>query len=487
MKRRINMMNKILLLAALLLSCSQAAAQQPQSKQPNIIIIMADDLGYGDLGSYNGVQPTPNLDQLAREGMRFTDFHSSGTVCSPTRAGLITGRYQHKTGVDGVVNADPKHPSHNFGVDPKTQVTFPNLVKAQGYKTALFGKWHVGYQERFHPTNFGFDRFVGFLSGNIDYISHYDRMHTYDWWHDDKQVVEPGYSTQLITKHAVNFINDNKDKPFVLYVAHEAVHDPMQGPNSAIQRGPNRVKQDKSSVNNIDKREIFKEVISELDSSVGDIVEAVKHAGLSDNTLILFTSDNGPMKLSSPGALRGKKGSLFEGGHRVPTIAWWPNTIKENSVNEQLTISLDIMPTIMELTNAKLPEGHQLDGISLLPTLFASSETVNQKTPRELFWRNGGLTLKSTGLLTKDKGKAMRAGKWKLIVSPYYRNASLFDLSQDIGEQHNIAKKHPEIVKEMTAKVKVWQDEIQPFLPYKVIPYKVIPYKVIPYKVTQKK
>ncbi len=461
------MIKRTLLLAALLLSCSQASALEAmpkQAKQPNIIIIMADDLGYGDLGSYNGVQQTPNLDQLAREGMRFTDFHSSGTVCSPTRAGLITGRYQHKTGVDGVVNADPKHPSHSFGVDPKTQITFPNLVKAQGYKTALFGKWHVGYQQRFHPMNFGFDRFVGFLSGNIDYISHYDRMHTYDWWHDDKQVVEQGYSTQLITKHAVNFINDNKDKAFVLYVAHEAVHDPMQGPDSTIQRGPNKVKQDR----NIDKIEIFKEVITELDRSVGDIVKAVKLAGLSDNTLILFTSDNGPMKLSSPGPLRGKKGSLFEGGHRVPTIAWWPNVIQANTVNEQLTISLDIMPTIIELTKAKLPDGHQLDGISLLPTLLANSETANQKTPRELFWRNGGLTLKTTSLLTKDKAKAMRAGKWKLIVSPYYRNASLYDLSQDIGEQHNVAKKHPEIVKTMMAKVKAWQDEMLPFLPYQV-------------------
>ena len=476
------MMNKTLLFAAFYLSCSQVAAQQALPQQPNIIIIMADDLGYGDLGSYNGVQQTPNLDQLAREGMRFTDFHSSGTVCSPTRAGLITGRYQHKTGVDGVVNADPKHPSHGFGVDPKIQITFPNLVKSQGYKTALFGKWHVGYEQRFHPMNFGFDRFVGFLSGNIDYISHYDRMHTYDWWHDNKLVLEPGYSTQLITKHAVNFINDNKDNPFVLYVAHEAVHDPMQGPNSAIQRGPNKVKQDfsldKTLSKSIDKKEIFKEVITELDRSVGDIVKAVKLAGLSDNTLILFTSDNGPMKLSSPGPLRGKKGSLFEGGHRVPTIAWWPNVIKANTVNEQLTISLDIMPTIIELTKAKLPDSHQLDGISLLPTLLASKlgnkALANQKIPRELFWRNGGLTLKTTSLLTKDKAKAMRAGKWKLIVSPYYRHASLYDLSQDIGEQHNVAKKHPEIVKTMMAKVKAWQDEMLPFLPYKVLPYKIV-------------
>lgn len=452
-------MKKLTLLSALFALIPQVQAQVVIPTQPNIIVIMADDLGYGDLGSYDGIQNTPHLDQLAQEGMRFTDFHSSGTVCSPTRAGLITGRYQHKSGVDGVVNADPKHPSHSFGVDPKTQITFPSLVKAQGYKTALMGKWHVGYEERFHPMHFGFDRFVGFLSGNIDYISHYDRMHTYDWWHNDQQVVESGYSTQLITKHAVNFINDNKDTPFVLYVAHEAVHDPMQGPNSSIQRGPNKQKQDKNS----DKREIFKEVITELDRSVGKIVEAVNLAGLSENTLILFTSDNGPMKLSSPGVLRGKKGSLFEGGHRVPTIAWWPNIIKENSVNHQLAISLDIMPTILSLTGASVPSGHQIDGSDLMPSLLGQPQNK-----RELFWRNGGLNIKATNLLTKDKAKAMRSGKWKLLVSPYYRKATLYDLSQDISEQHNVANKYPDVVKSMTAKVRAWEEEILPYLPYKV-------------------
>jgi len=435
-------------------------AQPIQSEKPNIIIIMADDLGYGDLGSYDGIQKTPNLDQLAKEGMRFTDFHSSGTVCSPTRAGLITGRYQHKSGVDGVVNADPKHPSHSFGVDPKSELSFPSLVKAQGYSTALMGKWHIGYEKRFHPMNFGFDRFVGFLSGNIDYISHYDRMETYDWWHNDQQVEEEGYSTQLITKHAIDFIQTNKDKPFVLYIAHEAVHNPMQGPNSAIQRGPNKQSQNK----NIKGSEVYKQVIAELDSSVGKIVETVKRAGLSNNTLILFTSDNGPMPLSSSGILRGEKGSLFEGGHRVPTIAWWPNKIKENSVNKQLAISLDIMPTILSLTGGSVPMDHQLDGIDLMPTLLGQAETQ-----RELFWRNGGLKIDATNLLTKDEAKAMRSGKWKLVVSPYYEDSSLYDLSQDIAEQHDISDKYPEIVKKMTKKVKAWQDEIIPYLPYEVV------------------
>ena len=450
-----------LLIIACLIFIAQTNAQVIQPTKTNIIIILADDLGYGDLGSYDGVQKTPYLDQLAKEGMRFTDFHSSGTVCSPTRAGLITGRYQQKSGVDGVVNADPKHPSYSFGVDPKSQTTFPNLVKEQGYKTALMGKWHIGYEERFHPMNYGFDRFVGFLSGNIDYISHYDRMDTYDWWHNNELVVEEGYSTHLITQHAVDFIKTNKDKPFVLYIAHEAVHNPMQGPKSPILRGPNKQKQDK----NIKESDVYKEVIAELDTSVGKIVETVKLLGLSNNTLILFTSDNGPMQLSSSGPLRGEKMSLYEGGHRVPTIAWWPNKIQENSVNKQLAISLDIMPTILSLTGASVPKGHFLDGIDLLPSLLGQAQTS-----RDLFWRNGGLKMSSTSLLTKDKSKAMRSDKWKLIVSPYYESASLYDLSQDIAEQHDIADKHPEIVTEMTKKVKAWEDEVLPYLPYKVAP-----------------
>lgn len=454
-------MKKLILLTVLMVMAPQLQAKVVSPNQPNIIIIMADDLGYGDLGSYNGVQHTPNLDKLAQEGMRFTDFHSSGTVCSPTRAGLITGRYQQKSGVDGVVNADPKHPAYNFGVDPKTQVTYPNLVKSQGYKTGLFGKWHIGYLDQYHPMNFGFDHFVGFLSGNIDYISHYDRMENFDWWHNKKQVVEEGYSTQLITKHAVDFITENKETPFVLYVAHEAVHSPIQGPNSIIQRGPNKQKANKDE----DKSETYKEVIQELDTSVGEILARVKSLGLSEKTLILFTSDNGPMELSSAGSLRGKKGSVYEGGHRVPTIAWWPSMIKKNTVNDQLAISLDIMPTIVSLTKAKLPQGHQLDGISLIPTLLGEKETH-----RELFWRPGGLDEFSTSLLTEDRPKAMRAGQWKLVVSPYYKNISLYDLSNDIAETKNVAKQHPKIVSEMTTKVKVWEQEVLPYLPYKVKP-----------------
>ncbi|WP_017445746.1 sulfatase-like hydrolase/transferase [Gayadomonas joobiniege] len=453
-------MKTLIVFCIAVFSLAQTQAKVSDLHKPNIIVIMADDLGYGDLGIYKGVQSTPNLDKMAREGMRFFDFHSSGTVCSPTRAGLLTGRYQQKAGVDGVINANASHPAHSLGVDPQTQITFPKLVKTQGYATALFGKWHLGYRQRFHPMHFGFDRFVGFLSGNIDYISHYDRMEKFDWWHNTEKVVEEGYTTQLITKHAVEFIEKNKNKPFVLYVSHAAVHSPMQGPNSQILRGPNKKK-----IKKVDEQKVYSEVIAELDKSVGQIITAVEQAGLSESTLILFTSDNGPMKYSSAGPLRGQKGSLYEGGHRVPMIAWWPGVVASNSVTEQLASTLDIMPTIVSLTGAKLPDNHRLDGVDLMPTLLGLAPV-----DRVLFWRKGGLHFHSKKLIAQDSEKAMRKGKWKLVISPYYEQISLYDLSADISEQDDVAQKHPQIVAQLTARMKAWEEKILPYLPYKIQP-----------------
>ncbi len=445
-------------------SSQTKGATQSLADKPNIIVILADDLGYGDLSSYGGKIPTPNLDRLAREGLRFTDFHSSGTVCSPTRAGLVTGRYQQRTGVDGVVNADPKHPAYKLGVDPEKEVTYPNLLKAAGYKNALFGKWHLGYKPKFNPMNFGFDRFVGFLSGNIDYISHYDRMENYDWWHNRKQITEEGYSTHLITHHTVQFIEQHKTDPFSILVAHEAVHAPMQGPEYPIQRGPN--KQPKSQKN--PPEEAFRLMLQELDNSVGDIMAAVNKAGIAHKTLILFTSDNGPMKYASPGPLRGKKGSMFEGGHRVPAIAWWPNTIKANTVTEQTTISIDLVPTMLAMSGAKAPDNHRFDGVSLLP-IFQNIPLASRK----LFWRNGGLngaTLKEP--IAKDTPKAMRDGQWKLVATPYYEKVSLFDLHSDLSEQHDLAEKFPQRVAAMTKELKTWEKEVMEYLPYTTIPEK---------------
>ncbi len=430
------------------------------AERENFIIIMADDMGYGDPSCYNGKIHTPNLDQMAKEGVRFTGFHSSGTVCSPSRAGLVTGLYQQRTGVDGVVTADPDCAAYVFGVDPKKFKTFPQIMKKAGYKTGLFGKWHLGYLPKYNPMNFDFDRFVGFISGNIDYISHYDRMGTYDWWHGRKQVKEEGYSTHLITKHAVNFINDNKDKPFCMYIAHEAVHSPMQGPNDPIQRGPNRTKGKRRP-----PKEIFKDMLQEMDKGVGEVLKAVKENGLAEKTFVIFTSDNGPMSFSSPGPLRGKKGSIFEGGHRVPTIAWWPGKIKPNTEINQTAIGIDITPTMVDYAGIKTDI--KFDGVSLRP-IFEGGKLK----PRKLFWKTGPLSPYSKSLECGDAPKAIRDGEWKLVALPYYHKVMLYNLDDDLAEQNDLSEKYPERVAKMKAELMSWEKEVSSNLPYTIRPKK---------------
>ena len=291
-----------------------SAARTAHAK-PNLILIMADDMGYGDASCYGGSTATPHLDRMAGEGMRFTDFHSSGNVCSPTRAGLMTGRYQRRAGIPGVINADPALESHSVGLDPDREITFAELLRDAGYATAVFGKWHLGYEARFSPVHHGFERFRGFVSGNIDYHSHYDRMETYDWWDGLEQIEEDGYTTHLITKHAIEFIEANRERPFCLYVPHEAVHSPFQGPDDPPQRGPAKApgRQANGEPPEASRERAFSQMLVELDKSVGAILGKVRELGLSEKTFVFFLSDNGPAGVGSAGPLRGGREAIGKG------------------------------------------------------------------------------------------------------------------------------------------------------------------------------
>ncbi len=402
--------------------------------RPNFIIILADDMGYGDASCYDGWIKTPHLDRLAAEGLRFTDFHSSGAVCSPTRAGLMTGRYQQRAGVPGVVNADPKHPSHKWGLDPK-EITFPKLLQSVGYATALFGKWHLGYERRFNPVHHGFDRFRGYVSGNVDYQSRLDRMGAYDWWDGLEPLVEDGYVTHLITNQALNFIRENSKRPFCLVVAHQAVHAPWQGPNDPPVRGKNKAKQPTRRP----RKETTRLMMQELDKGVGQIVDSVKAAGIEKRTLVFFFSDNGPAG-GSAGPLRGKKASVYEGGHRVPAIACWPDSIKPG-VTDQLTISLDLMPTMLDLASTPPPDEYRPDGVSLRSLLLERS-TIG---PRTLFWQHG-------------KNYAVRDGDWKAVANG---KRQLFNLESDLAESTNVAERNADQLQEMLQSLKAWQDDVK--------------------------
>ena len=280
-----------------LVGCADASVEKP-----NFIVIVADDLGYGDLGVYgNKNVNTPNIDRLAKEGILFTDFHSNGAVCSPTRAALLMGNYQQRSGVTGVITAK----SHrDFGLSTE-QKTFAEALKEAGYATGMFGKWHLGYQPEFNPVNQGFDEFIGFVSGNIDYHSHVDQEGHADWWFGQKLKKDKGYVTDLISQYSVDFVRRHQDKNFLLYIPHEAPHYPIQDRNSKPDRVPGE-RPAKSLVKGSEPtHEVYANMIEIMDESIGDLVKTLKELELDKKTIILFLSDNGGANLARKLPLRG--------------------------------------------------------------------------------------------------------------------------------------------------------------------------------------
>ncbi len=409
----------------------------PSPSRPNFVIIMADDLGYGDLSCYGNTSfKTPNLDALAKAGMRFTDFHSSGTVCSPTRAGLLTGRYQQRAGIPGVVFADPKQPEHKHGLQP-IEATFAELLSRAGYGTAMFGKWHLGYEVQYNPVRNGFDEFRGYVSGNVDYFSHVDQAGAFDWWIGNEKKDEEGYSTHLINRHAVRFINESGDKPFCLYVAHEAPHYPYQGPNDKAIRAVGGTRK-KSENKGVDIKRAYREMVQAVDTGVGEIIDALRTKGIEDETLVMFFSDNGGTKSGSNGPYRGFKGSVWEGGHRVPCMAVWPNRIEAGSETNQLAITLDIMPTLLDFAGVKPSDDRPLDGVSLRPVFNGAA-----LPERTLFWEY-------------RKASAVRRKDWKLVKIGN-KPAQLFHLAEDIAEKTDVAADNAKMQEAMLRLLLRWK------------------------------
>jgi arylsulfatase A len=419
---------------------------------PNIIVIMVDDMGYGGLSCYdNSYFQTPEIDRLAAEGLRLTDYHSNGSVCSPTRAALLTGRYQFRSGCHVVINADPKHPDHRRGI-PAEEWTLAEALKGAGYATAVFGKWHLGYTAQFHPLRHGFDQFNGFVSGNIDAHSHYDRMTTFDWWQNEERKDEPGYHSDLITEHTLDFIKRHKDQPFFIYAAHGTPHSPHQARGSEIQRGPDKGKipawgQAEPSYSSTpgDENWLIKHFMLPVDEGVGRIRQRVEDLGLAKDTIIWFISDNGGTKgnKTTSKQTRGAKGSLNEGGHRVPGIVWAPGRIRPGD-SSALVLGMDIMPTSLALAKVDMRAARKLDGIDVGPALFAG-ETLPE---RPVLWGRSAEQL------------ALRKGPWKLVGS------ELYNLDSDPQETRNVAAEHPERVSEFTQQRQAMFEETLADSPY---------------------
>jgi arylsulfatase A-like enzyme len=415
----------------LLITISQLWAAP--STQPNMIVIMVDDMGYGGVSCFDNRNfKTPEIDRLAADGIKLTSYYSNGSVCSPTRAALMTGRYQQRSGCDEVVNADPRVPMHHVGIHDK-EWTFAEAMKSAGYATAVFGKWHLGYKPEFNPLKHGFDEFNGFISGNIDAHSHLDRMGTRDWWQGTELKDEPGYHSDLITEHAIDFIDRNKANPFFLYLAHGTPHSPHQARGSKIQRGPDKGKLPPWAPKEVYGSNpkagdwLFRHFILPVDEGVGRIRSKLEALGIAGNTMIWFISDNGGTKGNrtiSP-LTRGTKGSFFEGGIRVPGIVWAPGRAKPGSVSDELILSFDIMPTAMALAGVKGPAGHRLDGRNVAPALFQNKSLPQVKR----FWE------------MKDRG-ALRDGEWKLVVDG--STTMLYHMEDDPQEKADLASKYPE-------------------------------------------
>ena len=416
---------------------------------PNFVLIVADDLGYGDLQCYGSrSNHTPNIDALARHGVRFLDFHTSGPMCTPTRVSILTGQYQQRFGArfDGPLSGES---DRNVGL-PHAAITIAEVLKEAGYVTACFGKWHLGYQPPWLPLGQGFDEFRGLGSGDGDHHTHIDRWGNEDWWHNNELAREDGYTTDLLTKHSVTFIEKHRDRPFFLYLPHLAIHFPWQGPKDPSHRvkGEN-YKNDKWGVipDPTDVRPHVAAMVEAIDRSTGDIVATLRRLQLDERTVVFFTSDNGGylnygnrfQNISSNGELRGQKGTLYEGGHRVPLIVSWPRSIRP-AKTDAVAHSNDLFPTIAALAAADV-QGLKLDGVDL------SSLLINQSPlpARTLFWRAG------------DEW-AVRSGPWKLVFENGRRE--LFNLDRDLGERNDVSKQHPKRVTQLAQSWSGWEIDV---------------------------
>ena len=430
-------------ITALLLSPLAAYAQQGTAAKPNVVLIITDDVGYGDLGSYGAPDvKTPNIDRLAREGMRLTDFYAAPS-CSPTRTALISGRYYQRAGIQRPLGG-PKSADGERGL-PATGRSLPQLIKNAGYITGLVGKWHLGYKPEFRPKAHGFDYFWGFLSGLVDYYQHTDQGGNHDLYEDDEPVHVEGYMTDLITDRSVKFIDDNKERPFFLEVAYNAAHWPFQVPDKPSV-APNNARFVQPQDSNTSTRQDYVAILERADQGVGKILAALERHGLSRNTLVIYTQDNGGEWLSRNAPFFHRKDTVWEGGVRVPMIARWPARIPARRTSAQAGITMDLTATLLAATGAVVPADAKLDGVDLLPVL----EGKAQPFERTLFFRNT--------LPNSRTQRAVRRGDWKVLADG--PNVMVFNLKDDPGERNDLARTRQDIARTLRPLIAEWEKDV---------------------------
>jgi arylsulfatase A-like enzyme len=408
----------------------------PPAAKPNILLIVADDLGYGDLACYGGKDiRAPNLERLAAQGVRLTDFYASAPICTPSRASLITGRYPQRFGFDWVINYREK----DRGL-PARGASLPALLRQRGYATALYGKWHLGYQRRFAPNAHGFDDFFGFLAADLDYYAHTDALGDPGLYANTELVEEKGYLTDLITERSLAFLKRNVGKPFFLEVAYNAPHFPFQAPDRPDDRRTIR-----TYGPNVGTRSDYVRMVERMDEGIGKLLAAVDAAGLAKDTLVIFLSDNGGERLSDNGPLFHGKYTLWEGGIRVPCLLRWPGVLPPRTVVSQPAIIMDLTASMLAAAGAPPPRD-PLDGEDILPIL-TGKKPAHERT---FFWR-------LPRPIEYFGQKAVRRGKWKYI---YDREMELlFELEADGGEKRNVAYKYPDTVQTLRTALMEWESQ----------------------------
>ncbi|WP_215224117.1 sulfatase family protein [Echinicola shivajiensis] len=439
-----------LLFTCLFLFVFESLEAQSVTKQPNIIVVFADDLGYGDLGCFgHPTIKTPYLDQMAQEGMRLTQFYVGANVCTPSRAALMTGRLPIRFGMAGHKRG-VLFPDSSTGI-PQEELTIAEALKAEGYVTGLIGKWHLGHLPEFMPNNHGFDFYYGIpysndMRPNKAKNNNRPPLPLYR----NEEVIERGVNQHTLTKRytqeAIKFIEQNKEQPFFLYYPNNFPHVPLYASEDFEGKS---------------ERGIYGDVVTELDWSVGQILKKLKELGLEENTLVVFTSDNGPWLTQkeaggSAGLLFEGKGSTYEGGMRVPAIAWWPGVIAPGQVSTSLVTSMDLYPTFMHMAGGDVPNDREMDGTDLMPILGGK-----QKEVREFVY-----------YYFHDKLHAIRKGPWKahFTTKPSYSSEKpvnhevplLYNLEHDPSEKYNVNDQHPEIVREIQ---KAYEEHINSFTP----------------------
>jgi arylsulfatase A-like enzyme len=419
-----------------------APALRAQPGRPNVVLIITDDVGYGDIGSYGARDiRTPNIDRLAKEGVRLTDFYAA-PQCTPTRAALMTGRYQQRVALERALGS--VGPALEMGLPP-TGHSLPQLLKNSGYATGLIGKWHLGYKPEYGPNAHGFDEFFGFLSGYIDFYHHTRGGDGHeDLYENTTAVKQDGYMTDLITGRAVKFIERHAGQPFFLEVAYNAAHWPFQPPDQPSKAANNSAFQSPGDEQPATRKD-YVAMLERADAGVGDILKALDARKLTANTLVIFTNDNGGEWLSNNAPLFHRKDTLWEGGIRVPAIFRWPARLPAGRTSAQVGITMDLTATILAATASKVPEAARLEGIDLLP-LLAGGPTVE----RTLFWRIQDPVSRFQ--------RAVRRGGWKLLIDG--GDQMLFNLPNDIGERRDLAAQRPEMVRELRALLLRWESDV---------------------------